>query len=124
MYHRAGQQAIKPLSEFIDYLGEVFVEFGSSQARKMFGGYGLYFDGAMFALVADNTLYMKTNSALAAEYESRGLPAFEYSKGGKPIKMSYHLAPEEIYDDTEVAAHWAHRSWQIAFENQSKSRRK
>ena len=29
------------MSEFVDYLKEVFEQFGRIQCRKMFGGYGI-----------------------------------------------------------------------------------
>ena len=105
------------MSEFVDYLHEVFSALGSTTTCKMFGGYGVYHDGAMFALVADDTLYLKTDADLANEFESRGLEAFAYNKAGKIMKMSYHLAPEEIYDDPETAERWARRSWEVAFQS-------
>ena len=30
------------MSEFVDYLGEVFERFGPIKARNMFGGHGIY----------------------------------------------------------------------------------
>jgi DNA transformation protein len=49
------------MSELIAYLPEVFELFGPVTIRKMFGGYGVYHDGLMFALVADDTLYLKAD---------------------------------------------------------------
>ena len=49
------------MSEFVEYLNEVFAEFGAIQSKKMFGGYGIYHDGVMFALVSDDTLYLKAD---------------------------------------------------------------
>jgi len=39
--------------EFVDYIIDQFVAWGEVSARKMFGGAGLYCDGAMFGLMAD-----------------------------------------------------------------------
>jgi len=103
------------MSEFVEFLKEVFAQFGAIQARKMFGGYGLYFDGVMFGLVADEMLYLKADVAIAHYFEAKGLPQFSYNKGDKLIKMSYYLAPEEIYDDPEVATVWAKRSFEVAY---------
>ena len=41
------------------------------------------------------------------QFQSRGLEPFEYDKNGQKMKMSYFLAPEEIYDDPDVAREWA-----------------
>ena len=73
----------------------------------MFGGYGIYHDGLMFALVADDALYLKADDDSAESFTERGLPRFEYMKQGKPVKMSFYAAPEEIFDDPDAAKSWA-----------------
>ena len=103
------------MSEFVDFLREVFQEWGEIKSRKMFGGYGIYHDGVMFGLVADDELYLKVDDTNVSEFESRGLGAFEYNKAGKVMKMSYYRAPEEIFDDPDEAAVWAKRSFEVAF---------
>lgn len=100
------------------------MEFGPITVRKMFGGYGLFCDGAMFGLVADNTVYLKADESTASHFESRGLGQFEYDKGDKSVKMSYYLAPDEIYDDPEEAAVSAKRSYEVAFRTKKKAPRK
>lgn len=106
------------MSEFTDYLNEVFEKFGTVQARKMFGGYGLYHDGVMFGLIADEQLYLKADTDTAHYFQNKGLEQFTYTKTGKLIKMSYFLAPEEIFEDRDEAAIWAHRSFEVAFRQQ------
>jgi len=103
------------MSEFVEYLQEVFRLFGPVQLRKMFSGYGLYYDGAMFGLVAEDLLYLKADSTIAHYFEARGLEQFSYTRADKLIKMSYYLAPEEIYEDQAEAAMWARRSFEVAF---------
>ena len=112
------------MGEFVEYLKEVFVHFGSIQARKMFGGYGIYHKGVMFGLVADDTLYLKADDETAKDFEEKGLEPFEYDKGDKVVKMSYYLAPDEILDDPTEAASWARRSYEVALRSHSSARRK
>jgi DNA transformation protein len=38
--------------------GQLLGAAGRSVARRMFGGFGLYCDGVMFALIADDVLYL------------------------------------------------------------------
>ena len=109
------------MTKFTDFLEEVFRQFGTIQARKMFSGYGLYHDGVMFGLVADETLYLKADDTIAHYFESKGLDQFEYSRGDKIVKMSYYLAPVDIFDDSEEAAMWARRSFEIAFRTKKKT---
>ena len=103
------------VSEFVDYLKEVFGKFGQIHARRMFGGYGLYYDGIMIGLVADDTLYLKADEVTREFFKNRGLDQFEYNKGGKAVKMSYFLAPEEIFDNPEEATLWARRAYEAAY---------
>jgi DNA transformation protein len=102
------------LSEFTDYLEELFEEFGDVKTRRMFGGYGLFNEGLMFGLVANDTLYLKADELTDGEFKTRGLPQFEYYKLGKPARLSYYLAPEEILEDPEQAVLWAGRSYETA----------
>lgn len=108
------------MSEFVEFLTEVFAQFGPIRTRKMFGGYGVYRDGTMFGLVADDTLYLKADATIVHHFESLGLGQFEYGKGSKLVKMSYYLAPADIFDDPEQAAAWARRSFEVAMRGKKK----
>lgn len=108
------------MSGFVDYLPEVFSEFGSIALRKMFGGHGVYHQGLMFGLVADDTLYLKVDAASLPLFERDGLPPFVYSdRNGRTATMSYRQAPDEIFDDRELAALWARRAFEAALRAQS-----
>ena len=94
-------------NEFIDYLLELIQGVGEVRARAMFGGHGLYFYDAlsqesfMFALIADEVLYFKTDENSRSEFEARELKAFTYERSGKPFSMSYNEAPSEALDDPD-----------------------
>lgn len=111
------------MSEFVDYLEEVFEGFGEIRARRMFGGYGIYHDGVMFGLVTDDTLYLKADEKTADLFEKRGLAQFEYDKAGRIVKMSYYLAPEEIFDSQEDATLWAKRAYEAAIRAKARGKR-
>ena len=102
------------MDEFVNYLHEVFKAFGPIHTRRMFGGHGVYHDRLMFGLVADGVLYLKADGEIAEKFSERGLEQFEYMKNGKPMKMSYFMAPEEIYDDPFLAKDWAALSYGAA----------
>lgn len=95
------------MSEFTDYLQEVFSEFGAVTARKMFGGHGIFHDGLMIGLVAQDTLYLKVDADTKPQFEALGLEQFMYPQGDKMVGMSYYLAPEEALDDPAEMRNWA-----------------
>ncbi len=102
------------MSEYVEYLKEVFGAFGLVPPRRMFGGYGVFHKGLMFALVADDALYLKADGTISHHFTERELEQFIYEKQGKAFKMSYYMAPEEIFDDPEEAKVWAERSYAAA----------
>jgi DNA transformation protein len=75
----------------------------------MFGGYGIYLDGIMFALVADDTLYLKVDDESRSEFAAAALEPFRYSKKGKTYEMSYHAAPEDALESAELLRDWARK---------------
>jgi DNA transformation protein len=102
------------VSELIDHLCETFEQLGPIRARKMFGGYGLYHDGVMFALVADESLYLKADNETVQEFAVRGLGPFTYRHRGREVAMSYYLAPPEVLEDPQEAAAWGRRAYESA----------
>jgi DNA transformation protein len=102
------------MSEFVNYLHEVFQHLGPIRCRKMFGGHGIYHRDLMFGLVADDELYLKTDADNLSQFENRGLEPFEFHKDGKAMRMSYYRAPEEIYEDFEAAAEWGNLAYEAA----------
>lgn len=102
------------MSDFADFVVDVFADWAPVRARTMFGGHGLYRDALMFALVADDVLYLKADEASADAFDALGLPPFEYEKGGRTTRMSYRRAPDTLFDDPEEARRWAELAWQAA----------
>lgn len=80
----------------------------------MFGGFGIFRDGLMFALLADEVLYFKTDEACAHKFEARGLRPFRYEARGKVNLLRYHEAPPEAYEDAQAMAIWAREGWDCA----------
>lgn len=107
------------MSEFVEFVKEIFQAFGLVTARKMFSGYGIYYDSMMFGLIADETLYLKVDKTTVPLFEAKDLTPFSYNKQDKVVKMSYYLAPAEIYDDPAEAIKWAKFALEAAYRNKS-----
>lgn len=115
---KSGQQ-----EEFTQSLLDVFRLFGPLRLRRMFGGYGLFHDGLMFAIVLNGTLYLKADAQNAGMFTQRGLPRFEYSRQGRSVGMSYYRAPENLFDNQEEAAHWARQSFGAALRTSARQQK-
>lgn len=99
---------------FVTYLLELLAPLDGIMAKRMFGSYGLFRDGLMFAIVADDTLYFKTDSQTLAPFIERELEPFTFFKKGEEIRTSYYRAPAEALDDSEEMCAWAAVAHQVA----------
>jgi DNA transformation protein len=100
--------------EFVEYVVESLRAMGRVGARRMFGGHGIFMDGVMFGLIADDQLYLKVDDGNRAAYEAEGLQPFTYNGKGKPVEMSYREAPSEGFDDPEILCAWAREAYAAA----------
>jgi DNA transformation protein and related proteins len=101
-------------SEFVDHLVESLQPLGEVSARAMFGGWGFYLDGRMFALVADEVFYIKADDVSRPEFASRGLEPFRYEAKGKVNSLSYFQPPSEALDDRALLCEWAGKGVEAA----------
>jgi DNA transformation protein len=92
---------------FVELVKDALCGLGPVSVRRMFGGAGVYADGVMFGLVADDTLYLKADDETQRAYEAEGLGPFMYTGGGRTIAMSYWRIPERLLDDADEMTAWA-----------------
>ncbi|BEP34808.1 TfoX/Sxy family protein [Variovorax sp. V59] len=102
------------MSAFVQSLHEVFERLGRIETRRMFGGHGVWHEGRMIALVAKDTLYLKSDAGSAEHFDRLDLPPFTYVREGKAMPMSYRLAPADLFEDREEAALWGRRAYEAA----------
>lgn len=106
---------------FADHVAELMDGFARVQAKPMFGGFGIYRDGLMFALIADETLYFKVDDASRARFDARGLAPFTYeTKGGRKSSLNYREAPPEVYDEPGHMAAWSKLGYECALRQQAR----
>ncbi|MSP83491.1 MAG: TfoX family protein [Alphaproteobacteria bacterium] len=74
----------------------------------MFGGFGLYLDEAMFALIDRDALYIKVDDATKEHFAKAGGKAFTYStRDGQRMVMSYWSPPADAVGDPAKLVPWA-----------------
>lgn len=98
----------------IDHLLELLAPLGAVSARRMFGGWGLYVDGPMLAIVVDGELLLKVDEDSRAMFEQAGCRPFIYRARGREIPMSYWSVPDEALDSPDAMRPWALLAQQAA----------
>lgn len=109
--------------EFASYIVDLMQSIGPVNSRAMFGGFGIFLNGIMFGLIADNVLYLKVDNESENEFKDLGLEPFMYNKKGKEIKMSYFQAPEGAIEDDEEMYFWATKAYNSALRASSKKQK-
>lgn len=106
----------KPPDPFHEFVIELFAGLGPVTVRRMFGGAGVFQDGRMFALLADEQVYIKADEALRAELVQEGGAPFIWVRpsDGKTFDMGYVGLPTAALDDPEEAAGWGRRAISVA----------
>lgn len=106
----------KPPDPFHEFVAELFAPMGPVSIRRMFGGAGVFRDGLMFALLGDDTVYLKTDAKLRADLEAEGSAPFLWTKPstGEDIDMGYVSLPSSAMDDPDEASAWARRALAVA----------
>ena len=91
---------------FVAHVTELLRGLGRLQARPMFGGHGLYCDGAFFALVLDDVLYLKADDHSRPRFLAAGLEPFVYERQGKRASLGYYRAPPEALESPDAVLAW------------------
>lgn len=104
-----------PINEsFLAYVLEQLSGLGRVRSRRMFGGAGLYRDDLFFALVADDTLYLKVDDSTRADFLALGLRPFQPYRDKPEYSLSYYQAPADALDDAEALVAWARKAVRAA----------
>jgi DNA transformation protein and related proteins len=90
--------------EYLEYIIDQLNAFGSVDARRMFGGAGIYHDGVFFGLVADDNLYFKVDDGNRADYEAAGSGPF---RPFGTYSMSFYEVPADVLEDSDDLKKWA-----------------
>jgi len=88
-------------TSFHDYVvNDLFADAPDITSKPMFGGWGVYRGGYIFAIISDGELYFKVDDTNRAEFEHReGSRIFSYEKQGKTQTISYWLVTEDVLED-------------------------
>jgi len=88
-------------------LEELFAPFAVVSARRMFSGYGVYFDGLCFALSIGGDVYLKVDTETQADFAAVDSRPFVYTTRGREVRLGYWLLPSAAFDDEDALRRWA-----------------
>ena len=96
--------------EYLDYVHDQLSGLGGVSSRRMFGGAGLYCDEFFFALIDNDTLYLRVDDANRADFTTRGMGQFRPYADRPELSMSYYETPADVLEDPAQLVSWARRS--------------
>ena len=109
---------------FAEFLREQLAPLGRLTMRRMFGKTGVFCDGVMFGMVADNTLYLRVDDDNRAVFEeAQSFPPLNYEKKGSTIDLSFWRAPDRLFDEPDELVSWARAALAAAHRVAAKRKR-
>jgi DNA transformation protein len=93
---------------FAAFLREQLAPIGHVTMRRMFGKTGVFCNGVMFGMVADDTLYFRVDDLNRAVFaEAASAPPLSYEKKGETIDLAFWRAPDRLLDEPGDLINWA-----------------
>ncbi|MBA7611322.1 hypothetical protein ES703_18542 [subsurface metagenome] len=100
---------MKASPEYLDFVMEKLGPIGDITSRAMFGGYGIFHQGLMFAVISEDVLYFKVNDSNREMYKKAQSKPF-------PHGISYWEVPPDVLEENARLHQWANISIEIAQE--------
>ena len=97
-------------SAFVALVIEQMSFIDGLRVRAMFGGYGVYRNDGIFAIIVDDRLYFKVDPTTRGAFEAAGLGPFTYVARGRSMTMQYFEAPPEVFEAPAAMQHWAQKA--------------
>lgn len=83
------------------------VTLGDVTAKKMFGGYGIFEDGVMFALIdSSGNVFLRADETTSDRFAAEG----SESHG----RMPYWRIPDQVQADADSLVEWAQQARDVA----------
>ncbi|MGL6026747.1 MAG: TfoX/Sxy family DNA transformation protein [Vibrio sp.] len=92
----------------------LFEQLGRVKSRSMFGGFGIFVDDTMFALVVNDTLHIRADEASIEKFKQQGYTPYVYKKRGFPVVTKYYALPDNCWSDPASILTEAHTALDVA----------
>lgn len=104
----------KPQPEIVRQFLALTTPIGAVEAKPMFGGYGFYFEGMIFALEAYGKIWLKVDTETRARFEAAGSEPFLYEGRTRMIEMPYWTLPDEALRGGAALKRWVGLALEVA----------
>ena len=105
---------------FHAFVKELFAGLGPIQVKRMFGAAGVYAEGLMFGLLADDAIHIRAkDEAMQAALRAEGSGPFVWvpqsgPHEGEHIDLGYWRLPDAALDDPDEAVKWGRKALALA----------
>ncbi|MDE1238997.1 TfoX/Sxy family DNA transformation protein [Vibrio aestuarianus] len=79
----------------------LFEQFGQVKSRSMFGGFGIFVDDTMFALVVNDKLHIRADDVSTERFVQQGYEPYVYKKRGFPVVTKYFALPDNCWNNPQ-----------------------
>ena len=94
----------------------LFEQLGQIKSRSMFGGFGIFADETMFALVVNDKLHVRADAQLTQQFKALELEPYVYKKRGFPVVTKYFALSDEWVTDSDRTLQVARQALNVAEE--------
>jgi DNA transformation protein and related proteins len=106
---------------FVARILKLLTPLGPVEARRMFGGHGLYLEGTIFAVIFDRTLFLKADEKTKGAFEKRGYGPITYEgRRGQEVIFPYWETPKELLKDGKALCRWAQKAYETGLRANAK----
>ncbi|WP_407330420.1 TfoX/Sxy family DNA transformation protein [Enterovibrio sp. 27052020O] len=106
---------LKNTLKFFECLGKI-------KSRSMFGGFGIFCDETMFALVVTDQLHLRAGQANEAEFKKLTMTPYVYKKRGFPVVTKYYAVPDNWWEQPDELMAYATTALAIARDDQQEKK--
>ena len=92
----------------------LFEQLGCVKSRSMFGGFGIFIDDAMFALVVNDRLHIRADDHSSKNFQQQGYQPYVYKKRGFPVVTKYFALPENAWETPDQIVEEAKKALEAA----------
>jgi DNA transformation protein len=100
-----------PDDSFTEFVIDQLAGLGTVEARRLFGGRGLYWKDRIFGLIHRGRLFLRASEAGSVRLSALGSRPFEPKPGF--VMKGYWEIPAPILEDGDEVVAWAREGWAL-----------